>query len=62
MKCQKQLIAKEQDKEEAFAKEIIDLAEKKAIAKNRNIQAGQLAQEYEEQIELQSNQQSLGDD
>ena len=62
MECKKQLITKEQDKEEAFAKEIIDLTEKKAIAKNRNIQAGQLAQAYEEQIELQSNQQSLGDD
>lgn len=57
--CKKQLSVKG-NKE--FAEEIFKLAKEKATAKDRNSQAGQLAQAYEEQLETKSNQQSLEDD
>lgn len=60
IECKKQLSVKEQDK--SFAEEIVGLAEEKATAKDRNTQAGQLAQAYEDQLEVQTNQQSLEDD
>ena len=62
MECKKQLMVKEQNQEKSFAEEIANLAEEKATAKDRNTQAGQLAQAYEEQLEVQANQQSLEDD
>ena len=57
--CKKQLTLKS-DKD--FAEEILELAVKKATAEDRNAQAAQLTQAYEEQLEAKSNQQSLEDD
>lgn len=59
MKCKKQLIVKEQDQEKSFAEEIVDLAGKKSVAKDRNTQASQLSQAYENQLDVQTNQKSL---
>lgn len=60
IECKKQLISKEQEK--AFTEEIVELAEEKANAKDRNTQAGQLAQAYQDKLDRQINQQSLEDD
>lgn len=57
--CKKQLILK---KDNDFAEEIVGLAEEKATAQDRNTQAAQLTQAYEEQLEAKSDQQSLEDD
>ena len=57
--CKKQLTLKS-DKD--FAEEILELAVKKATAEDRNAQAAQLTQAYEEQLGAKSNQQSLEDD
>ena len=57
--CKKQLILK---KDNDFAEEIVGLAEEKATAQDRNTQAAQLTQAYEEQLEAKSDRQSLEDD
>lgn len=62
MECKKQLIVKEQEKDQSFVEEIVNLAESKATAKDKNTKAGQLAKAYEDQLELQTKQQSLEDD
>ena len=61
MECKKQLITKQQDQDKSFAQEIASLAEEKAIAKERNTKAGQLAQAYENQLKVETSQQSLED-
>ena len=60
IECKKHLIVKEQDK--LFAQEIEVLAEERATAKDRNIKAGQLAQAYENQLKLETNQQTMEND
>ena len=62
MECKKQLIVKEQEKDQSFVEEIVNLAGSKVTAKDKNIKAGQLAKAYEDQLELQTKQQSLADD
>ena len=57
--CKKQLSLK---KDMDFAEEVVGLAEKKAIAQDRNTQAAQLTQAYEEQLGAKSNKKSLEDD
>ena len=57
--CRKHLTLKS-DKD--FAKEIVELAGKKATAKDKNAQASQLTQAYEEQLEAKLDQQSMEDD
>ncbi len=64
IECKKQLNirSQEQSQDDSFVEEIVSLAEQKFKAKEKNEQAGKLASEYEEQLPIQTNQQSLGDD
>ena len=59
MECKKQLIVKQQNQDKSFSQEITSLAEKKAIVKDRNTKARQLAQAYENQLKVETYQQSL---
>lgn len=62
IECKKQLNIENQSVDDAFAEEIASLAEEKSNATQKNEQARQLAQAYEQQFEVQTNQEVLGDD